>query len=224
MFDHIHSNRAKQISDRSLFPYTILFSLYLSMVVMGALLATKLVQFGSVIFDAGLPVYAISFFITDIVSEIYGKQYSRKMIWSAFLALIVSFLCIKLVLVLPGAEAWQIAGEFNTVFGMSNQIYIAALVVFLLSQYVDITVFAWVRKKTNGKHLWLRNNISTLAGGAVDAFLFALIAFYGVYSMDVIWGIATTAYVVKILIAAFDTPFAYFGVWIMHRLYPELKS
>ena len=215
---------SKKISEQHLFPYAMLFGVYVAMVVMAALLGAKLVQVGSVVFDSGLPIFAMSFFITDITSEVYGKPYSKKIMYGGLLGLIISMLCIKLSLSMPSSADWMIEKEFNTVFAMGNRIFIAAITVFILSQYVDITVFSWVKKKTKGKYFWLRNNISTFLGGVIDAFLFALIAFYGIYSMDVIIDIASTAYIVKIVIALIDTPFAYAGVWLLRKKYPELRD
>jgi uncharacterized integral membrane protein (TIGR00697 family) len=95
------------------------------------------------------------------------------------------------------------------------------LATYITSQLTDIAIFAWIKKKTNGKYLWLRNNGSTMIAGLVDAVVFTTVAFYGVYDL---LPIILSAYAARVIISMIDTPFIYLGRNILYRLYPELKE
>lgn len=181
----------------------------------------QLINIGPFIFDAGLITFALTFLCTDIVGEVYGKTYAKRLIFGGFIAIIVGLIFTKIALELPGAADWELAGEYNAIFGMGSRVSFALLATYITSQLTDIAVFAWIKKKTNGKYLWLRNNGSTMIAGLVDAVVFTTVAFYGVYD---ILPIIMSAYVARVIISMIDTPFVYLGRNILYRLYPELKE
>ncbi len=213
--------RTKQITDRSILGFAALFGIYCGAVALGGPHGAKLVGIGPLVFDAGLVTYSLSFMMTDICSEVYGKFYSRKMVLGGFFALIAALITTQIAMSVPAAAEWELANEYVSVFGAGSRLVIAAMVTFIVSQFVDIQVFTWIRRKTGGKYLWLRNNLSTLAGGAMDAIIFSTIAFYGVYP---VLPIILSAYTIRIFISLIDTPLVYLGVWILRKKYPELKK
>ncbi|PIZ54623.1 transporter, partial [Candidatus Uhrbacteria bacterium CG_4_10_14_0_2_um_filter_41_7] len=98
------------------------------------------------------------------------------------------------------------------------RITVASFIAYLISQHHDVWAFHFWKKKTNGKHLWLRNNASTVVSQLIDTVVFTFIAFYGVLPIvPLILG----TWVVKILIALIDTPFIYGAVWIMDKIKPK---
>ncbi|MGB0925144.1 MAG: queuosine precursor transporter, partial [Minisyncoccia bacterium] len=198
-----------------------LFAAFVSAAVFAGLHGAKLLQIGPLVFDAGLVTFAVTFLCTDIVSEVYGKTYAKRLIIGGFIALVVGMILTQVALVLPAATEWEIAAEYNTIFSTGIRISLAMLATYITSQLTDIAVFAWIRKKTGSKYLWLRNNGSTMVAGLVDAIVFTTIAFYGVYD---ILPIILSAYTARIIISVIDTPFVYLGRNILYRLYPELES
>ena len=95
----------------------------------------------------------------------------------------------------------------DIVFATSFRIVFAGLFVYFLSQSLDVWLYDRIRKWTNEKHMWLRNNGSTIISQLFDTFAFAFLAFYGMF--DGWFALAAVAYGVKIFVALCDTPFAY---------------
>ena len=187
-----------------------------SLVVIANVIAAKIVVFGPFVVPAAVIVYASIFLLTDIISEKWGKQQARKAVWVGFYANIVLVIS---VLVAVHWEAPPFAAEFSdqfaSVLGLVPRIVLASMIAYLLSQHHDVFAFAKLREKTEGRHLWLRNIASTVVSQAIDTAIFITIAFYGV--MDIV-PLLIGQYVVKLLIAAIDTPFMYGIVWLMDKV------
>ncbi|NQY43948.1 MAG: queuosine precursor transporter, partial [Legionellales bacterium] len=96
-------------------------------------------------------------------------------------------------------------------------IALASISAYIMSQAHDVWAFAWLKKKTNGKFLWLRNNYSTMISQTIDTVVFVFIAFYGVYEIEVVFTIAYTTLFFKLIVAFLDTPVVYIGKWILNN-------
>lgn len=157
----------------------------------------------------GVFAYAAIFACTDIVSEIYGYKTSRTVVFSSFAAVLIILAYFQFALWFPGADFWDQQDEFETVLGYAPRVALGGLISFLVSQQLDIWIFHKLKKKTEGRSLWLRNNVSTIVSQGVDTVIFITIAFYGVFPiLPIIMG----QYAVKLVIAIIDTPIVYFAV------------
>lgn len=169
----------------------------------------------------GNVVYATSFLITDILSENYGKAEAKKAVWIGFFSLISMTLLMNLTLFytpLAGDDFAAKAHEStNTIFSLMPRIAVASLIAYMLSQHHDVWAFHfWKDRFPAHKHLWIRNNFSTLISQVIDSAVFVLIAFYGVFETSILFEVFLTTYVLKFLVAIADTPFVYWGKRI-HR-------
>lgn len=187
-----------------------------ALVVMANIFANKIVTFGSFSVPAGVIVFSMTFFITDIISEKWGKKAARKAVWAGLFSSLVLVLSLYIVIKWePVAFATDISQMFAQVLALTPRITIAGLIAYFVSQHHDIWAFHFWKRKTNGKHLWLRNNASTIVSQLIDSVLFVTIAFYGVFPIvDLIIG----QWIVKTIIALIDTPFIYFTVGIMDKV------
>jgi len=164
----------------------------------------------------GNVVYATSFLITDILSEVYGKKEARKAVWIGFFSLISMTLLMNLVLLyqpLEGDEFAQKTHEATSlIFQLMPRIAIASLTAYLLSQSHDVWAFhRWKNRFPEHRHLWIRNNLSTMASQLIDSAVFVLIAFYGVFENSILFEVFLTTYLLKWMVAAADTPFVYWA-------------
>lgn len=192
-----------------------------ALVVIANIIAGKIVVFGPFTVPAAVIVYASTFLLTDILSEKWGKQQARKAVWAGFYANVV--LAISVLIAINWKTppfAAEFSDKFSSVLGLVPRIVMASMVAYLLSQHHDIFAFHRWRERTKGKHLWLRNTASTAVSQAIDTVIFITIAFYGV--MDIV-PLLIGQYVVKLLIAAMDTPFIYGIVWLIDKV-PATKS
>jgi len=183
--------------------------------VISEVLAAKIVAFYEIYVPAGVLAYAVTFTITDIIAEIWGKGYAKQVVFAGFLTLAVVILLIWIAILLPAAAFWKDEDAFSTILGIkkgATRITIASISAYLVSQYHDVWAFNFWRRITKEKHLWLRNNASTLVSQAIDTFLFISLAFYGVVPvLPLILG----QYFVKLCIALLDTPVVYLFVYLI---------
>ncbi|MBA7592383.1 queuosine precursor transporter [subsurface metagenome] len=187
-----------------------------SLVVIANIIAGKIVVFGPFVVPAAVIVYASTFLITDILSEKWGKQEARKAVWAGFYVNIVLVVAIYIAINWTAAPfALDFSESFKSVLGIVPRVTLASMVAYLVSQHHDIYAFHWWKNLTKGKHLWLRNTASTVVSQAVDTGIFITIAFYGI--MDIV-PLLIGQYVVKLIIAAIDTPFIYLVSWIMDKI------
>jgi uncharacterized integral membrane protein (TIGR00697 family) len=200
------------ITESQLLTYSILLAIYASSIAMAGPHGAKLVELGPFTFDAGLLTYSLCFLVTDVVSEVYGKEFSKKIIAASFFGLIGVFFTTRLALLVPASPLWQSAEGFDAVFGIGSRVFLASITAFLFSQIVDIYTFSWVKRRTGHRFLWIRNNFSTMIGGGVDVVIFSSIAFYGIYPLG---PIMVSAYVIRILVSVIDTPLVYLGVYLL---------
>jgi uncharacterized integral membrane protein (TIGR00697 family) len=184
--------------------------IFVGLVVMAQILANKIVLFGTFTLPAGVIVYATSFLVTDILCEFYGKKKALEAVWGGFLASILLVLAVKVAVAWPPAPFWTGQEAFQTTLQMTERIVLGSLVAYVVSQNWDVRIFHKLKEMTGGRHLWLRNNVSTMTSQALDTVIFITIAFYGVLPVvPLIIG----QYIVKLLIAALDTPFIYGVHW-----------
>ena len=107
---------------------------------------------------------------------------------------------------------------FHKVFGLSGAAVFASMMAYLFAQYVDIRIFHFWKKLTNGKHLWLRNNASTVFSQFIDTFsVLFLLCFFGVLSWDMFGVLLLNGFLFKVFFAAFDTPLVYLIVYYLRK-------
>ena len=202
-------------------PRLIVFSLFFSGMAIAAVLASKIILIAGSAVPAGVLAYAITFACSDIVGEVYGERTARKMVLSGFVGMIAVIGLIQLAIAWPAAPFWDKQESYEMVLGSSPRIIIASLFAYLCSQTLDISIFSKLRKATDGKHLWLRNNASTFCSQLIDSAIFVTIAFYDVFPVtDMIIG----QWVVKMIIAAIDTPIVYLGVSMLRPAEEKLQK
>ncbi|MHC1605646.1 MAG: queuosine precursor transporter [Candidatus Methanofastidiosia archaeon] len=182
-----------------------MIGMYVALVVTANILASKIVLFAGKAVPAAVIVYSSSFLLTDMLSEFYGKKEARKAVWAGFLANIALVLSVYIAIMWQPAPFWGNQEAFESVLKNTPRIVMASLIAYFFSQHHDVLSYSWWKKKYP-KHLWLRNNASTIVSQAIDTVLFITIAFYGIFPLtEMIIG----QYLVKLIIALIDTPFIY---------------
>ncbi len=165
-------------------------------------------------------LYGCIFLATDLIAEHYGKKEALKGVGIGFLALFIYFISSIFYLSLPvdtSVEgALSIQSAFETIFTPAFAIVFSSLLAFLISNTFDIHAYEWIHKRTGNKLLWLRNNASTWVSQLLDSIIFYGIGtVLGVFDPAFLLEIIAVAYVFKIGVASFDTPFIYLSKVIM---------
>ncbi|AEV28472.1 conserved hypothetical integral membrane protein [Sphaerochaeta pleomorpha str. Grapes] len=179
-------------------------------VIVANIQVTKTISLFGLEATLGNIVYATSFLATDILSEFFGKKASKKAVGIGFFSLLAMTILMQVALLFEPSPADIAQGALSTVFGLMPRIAAGSLIAYVISNYHDIWAFSfWKEKKPGRNTLWLRNNLSTFVSQAIDTLLFTLIAFWGVFPKEVLIQIMISTYVLKWVVALFDTPFIY---------------
>lgn len=180
----------------------------------------------------GILTYPLTFLITDIVSEVYGKKRADFMVAVGFGMSVLMMAILMVAVAVPPHDYWvapvnpyyaDAAGyqhAYTSVFALNGILLFGSMSAFLCAQLTDNWLFHRLRRLTNGRHLWLRNNGSTWISQLVDTIVVNSILFYIGFGMDFMVGveIMVTIYLYKVAIAAMDTPFVYLGIWVLGKL------
>ncbi|MBU2947607.1 queuosine precursor transporter [Zobellia uliginosa] len=177
--------------------------------------------FGVSLFEisVGILPYPITFLITDLISEIYGRKKANQIVTAGIFASLFSMAIILLAEVAPAIPSSPIDdATFTQVFALSPIAVLASMIAYLFAQYIDIAIYHFWKKVTKGKYLWVRNNFSTFLSQFVDTFtVVGLLCVFGILPWDLFFGLVVSGFIFKVFIAFLDTPFLYFFVYIMRK-------
>jgi uncharacterized integral membrane protein (TIGR00697 family) len=166
-------------------------------------------------FDAGTLLFPISYIFGDVLTEVYGYQRSRRVIWVGFGAAALMSAVLWLVGRLPGEATWQsYAGDaaYNAILGgvSSGGIILASLAAYFVGEFSNSIVLAKLKVRTQGRYLWIRTIGSTLVGEGVDSIVFVGMACaFGVFPWSIALSLIVANYVFKVGIEALMTPVTY---------------
>ena len=167
---------------------------------------------GVVTLSVGTIPYPVTFLCTDLISELYGKKRANALVLTGLLVSGYLLLVMEVGRIAPVSrlqDAAAVQGHYEAVFGQSARAIFASMVAYLLAQFLDVRLYHFWRRLTNGKHLWLRNNGSTMLSQLVDTAAVVTILFYGVWTQEQIAVVIASGYAFKLLVALLDTPLLY---------------
>jgi uncharacterized PurR-regulated membrane protein YhhQ (DUF165 family) len=192
----------------------------------------------------GVLPYPVTFMCTDLISELFGEKKARDMVWVGLLLNVWVIFLLWLGGALPGFEPidpatggpmLDEAGRLPVFYEIRELAFgavAASMMAYLIAQFVDVRLFHFWKKLTAGKHLWLRNNASTMVSQIVDTTAVILITHFYARALPVndgepIWPqlfvFIASGYVFKLVVAAADTGPIYLAVKYL-RPYLGLKG
>ncbi len=169
--------------------------------------------------SVGLLPYPLTFLITDLISEIYGKRRANIIVVIGIFASFFSAGILLLGNALPAVDYSPINDSlYEKVFALSPIAALASMIAYLIAQFVDIRIYHFWKKLTKGKMLWLRNNLSTFTSQFLDSVtVVGLLCSFKVLNWDNFWGLSMASFIFKIMIAIVDTPFRYIFVHLFRK-------
>lgn len=204
--------------------YLILAGIFIASLVSCNLIFQKFFTwspFGLYTFEisVGILPYPITFLVTDIISEVYGLKRANRVV---MVGLIASIFILGVVTVadLAPATDWSPVSDaqFSNVFGLTGVSVGASMAAYLAAQFIDIRIFHFWKRLTNGKHLWIRNNFSTMTSQLVDtAVVVGLLCSVGAIDWNKFGVLVFSGWLFKAIVAAFDTPFLYLSTWAIRK-------
>lgn len=204
--------------------YLVLTGLFVAALISCNLIANKFISinlgFKTFIISAGVLPYPITFLLTDILSEIYGKKKTSQVVWVGLVASIFVLGILQLGNLFPAIENSPVNDEvYSTTFANAWRVIGASMLAYLTAQLVDVQLFHFWKKKTKGRMLWVRNNFSTVLSQLVDTTLVVTVLFIEKESLGTIGGYIFDGWLFKTLVALVDTPLIYAATWGFRKVF-----
>tara|TARA_B100001113_G_scaffold102010_1_gene82522 strand:- start:326 stop:991 length:666 start_codon:yes stop_codon:yes gene_type:complete len=167
--------------------------------------------------SVGIIAYPVTFLVTDLISELFGKKRANQVVISGFFASIFTTALIFISMNATAADWSPIDSQtFNKVFGLSAPAFLASMVAYLCAQFIDVRIFHFWKRLTKGKYLWLRNNASTMFSQLVDTSLvLVILCSAGAIGWERFGTLLFMGWLFKVLVALIDTPIIYFALWAL---------
>jgi len=201
--------------------FVVLAGVFVTHALLGELMGGKLFELGGWVMSVGVIPWPFVFIATDLVNEYYGPAAVRRLTVLSIGLILYSFVVVYACMAVPASGISVVSDEaFSEVFGQSMWIIGGSVAAFAVSQLLDAGVFAWMRLRYGGRHLWARALGSTLVSQLIDTFVINYIAFWmptlldptrAPFSAGDAFGLSVTNYGYKILIAIATLPLIYLG-------------
>lgn len=192
-----------------------LFALFIASMITVNTLGSKITTLFGIRVSIGIFFMPIMFLITDIIGEVYSDKEAQHFVNVSIIILAAYFIVTYLSIKIKPDVSWTSQHEYEVIFSSSMRMTLASLVSFIVSQKLDVFLFGTIRKITNGKHLWIRNNLATIISQFVDTTVFDFIAFYHMtpkYNASFVFSLILPYWAFKVVFALLDTPFCYLGI------------
>lgn len=188
--------------------------------------APKIIPFFGIETSAASVFYASIFIATDILTEHKGAKEGYRSVGIGFLALSGFIILGQFILQMSSIDQTAaVSGAMDTLFSAAPRIAIASFIAYAIAQSFDIWFYHWLMEKTGkDRLLWLRNSGSTLISQFIDSIIFFPLAFAGILPLNVLITVIITGYILKSMIALFDTPFIYLSYIVKGETPPDFKK
>jgi len=157
----------------------------------------------------GTVMFASTFLATDILAENHSKEDAKTAVYIGLFADVVLMISTKIALLYKPSEIDYADEAMRTLFALNLRISLASMVMYFIANMADVALFSKLKEKSDGKRLWLRNNVSTILCNCLENFGFITLAFVGIYDAETILIIAASTSIVEMIVALLDTPFLY---------------
>ena len=196
----------------------IVATIFVTSLLVSNLAAQKLFQLGPATFTAGILVFPISYIFGDVLTEVYGFNRARRVIYCGLLANVFMALVLWLAIYLPPAPGYTLQSAFESVFRLVPRIVVGSILGYVAGELINSLVLSAIKLRMAGKALWVRTISSTIAGQLVDTTIFVLVAFLGVFPSGLLISAIVTAWLFKVVYEAVATPLTYLVVGTLKRL------
>jgi len=191
---------------------TLISVFFVAVLMISNIVSTKILDLWFFTFDWGTLLFPLSYIFGDILTEVYGYKQSRKIIWMGFGVLILMAVTIMIVGRLPAAQDRTFQQDYQNVLWLTPRIVLASLIAYFAWEFSNSYILAKLKILMQGKKLRIRTIWSTIVGEFLDTGMFIIIAFYGVFTNDILLAIMISNYIFKVGIEIIFTPFTYLVV------------
>jgi len=197
--------------------FVVVVALFVTCLITANIIIAKQISIGGIILPAAIIIFPLSYIIGDVLTEVYGYQQARRVIWLGFLCNLIAVLAIWIGKLLPPASVFEAQAAYERILGSTPRFLLASFVAYLAGEFANSFVLAKMKILTKGQWLWTRTIGSTLVGQGVDTLIVLIIAFVGVLSFPVLGIMILSHWLVKSAYEAIATPLTYVVVGYLKR-------
>lgn len=197
--------------------FVVVTAVFVTSLITANIIAVKLVGIASLVFPAAVIIFPISYIFGDILTEVYGFERARLVIWLGFLCNLLMVIAIWLAEILPSASFWQGQAAYEQILGFTPRLLVASFIAYIVGEFANSIVLAKMKISTQGRWLWTRTIGSTLVGEGLDSLVFISIAFLGTIPPSMMLSTIITQWLMKSVYEAAVTPITYIIVNFLKR-------
>jgi hypothetical protein len=197
--------------------FVLITAIFITSLITANIIAVKLISLAGLILPAAIIIFPISYIVGDVLTEVYGYQRARQVIWLGFLCNLVAVVAIWIGGLLPAAAFWNGQDAYESILGYAPRILVASFIAYLIGEFANAFVLAKMKIATQGRWLWTRTISSTLVGQGLDSLVFITLAFVGTIPLGGLVSAIITQWLAKSLYEAAVTPLTYSVVNFLKR-------
>ena len=197
--------------------FTATVALFVTTLIVSNIIAVKLIDVAGHILPAAIIIFPVSYIVGDVLTEVYGYQRARRVIWLGFACNLLAVGAIALAGALPAAGLWDGQPAYDRILGAAPRILGASFAAYLVGEFANAYVLARMKVATRGRWLWARTIGSTVIGQGLDSAVFMTVAFAGIIPLEGLIAAVVTQWVVKTAYEALATPLTYAVVGFLKR-------
>ncbi len=197
--------------------FVVVAAFFVTCLITANIIIVKQISIAGVVLPAAIIIFPLSYIIGDVLTEVYGYQQARRVIWLGFLCNLVAVVAIWLAKILPGAPVFEAQQAYERILGSTPRFLVASFLAYLAGEFTNSIVLSRMKVWTRGRWLWTRTIGSTLVGQGVDTVVVLTIAFAGVLPAAVLGTMVLSHWLVKVVYEVVATPFTYLIVGYLKR-------
>ena len=197
--------------------FVVVVALFVTCLITANFIIVKQISIGNLVLPAAIIIFPLSYIIGDILTEVYGYQQARRVIWLGFVCNLIAVVAIWVGKILPSAPVFEAQSAYERILGSTPRFLLASFVAYLAGEFANSFVLAKMKIRTRGRWLWMRTIGSTLVGQGIDTLIVLTIAFAGVLPLSVLGNMILSHWLVKTAYEAVATPLTYGVVGYLKR-------
>lgn len=198
--------------------FLVLAAFFVTFLLVSNIIAGKLANFFGITLPAAVILFPLTYIFGDILTEVYGFQRTRLVIWIGLGANLLMTLAFMITVTLPYPDFWSGQKAYSTVLGFTPRLVTASLVAYLLGEFSNAMVLSRLKVKTKGRGLWMRTIGSTVIGEGLDTIIFITVSFTGSMPWSALSGMMLAQYLWKVTYEVAVTPLTYLLVrWVKEQ-------
>lgn len=197
--------------------FVVVAAVFVTCLITANFIIVKQISIGNLVLPAAIIIFPLSYIIGDILTEVYGYQQARRVIWLGFLCNLIAVVAIWVGKVLPSAPVFEAQSAYERILGSTPRFLLASFVAYLAGEFANSFVLAKMKIRTRGRWLWMRTIGSTLVGQGIDTLIVLTIAFAGVLPFSVLGTMILSHWLVKTAYEVVVTPLTYGVVGYLKR-------